>query len=502
MKIRQVLLFLLYIFALLILVAIVFPKDGIQITNSFKLKFLTIDEIFSTPKEYANLKQILLKNINLDSLLNSKSKNISDSLILDEENLKGTIQELEFGTEGGAVLDSFFKKLSLLRSDGNLIRVMHYGDSQIECDRISSFLRYKLQNQFGGCGIGFMSVVQPFEYQFAISVVPSSNWVRYTLNGIVDKTINHRNYGFLGSFCRFAPVSNDSIFKDSILYTASIDVSTEKFGYSNAKKFKQFRLFYGNNKRPVYIELKNGDKVYKDTLVVSKSTSVKSWVFDDYTDNLKINLSGFDSPDVYSLAFDDTKGIAVDNIALRGNSGTIFTALDYNNLSNSLSLINSQLFILQFGGNVLPRINSDKDCENYAKLFLSQINRLKSINPDAGIIVVGPADKSIKEKDKYVSYKYIEPLIKELKKATFKGGAAYWDIYKAMGGKNSMPSWVDAELAGTDYIHFSPDGASIIANMLYNAIYFQYNVYLKNENNKGKELGEKRKMKKFENDII
>ncbi len=103
---------------------------------------------------------------------------------------------------------------------------------------------------------------------------------------------------------------------------------------------------------------------------------------------------------------------------------------------------------------------------------------MKSINPEAGIIVVGPADKSVKEKDKYVSYKYIEPLIKEMKKSAFEGGAAYWDIYKAMGGKNSMPSWVNAELAGSDYIHFSTQGASIIANMLYNAIIYEYNRYI------------------------
>jgi len=479
MKVSGVLKFLLSVFALLMLIALIFPKEGIQIVDGFKLKFLTIDEIFSSPKDKANLKEILLKNIDLDSLLNSRSKSNDDSLIIDADNLKRTIQVLEFDEESSSVLDNFFEKLSTLKADGRLIRVMHYGDSQIECDRISSFLRYKLQNQFGGSGIGLMSVVQPFEYQYAIAVTPSSNWNRYTLNGIIDKSITHRNYGFLGSFCRFAPVSHDSIFKDSILYNATIDVTAEKFGYGNSKKFRQFRMFYGNNKRPVYLELKSGDKIYKDTMEVSKAVSVKRWVFDDYTENLSINLKGYDSPDVYSLAFDDIQGIAVDNIALRGNSGTIFTTLDYNHFSSSLSMIDAELFILQFGGNVLPGINSEKDCEAYANLFLSQIKRLKSINPDAGIIVVGPADKSIKEKDKYVSYKYIEPLIKELKKAAFKGGAAYWDIYKAMGGKNSMPMWVDAELAGTDYVHFSPDGASIIANMLYNAIYYQYNMYLK-----------------------
>jgi hypothetical protein len=42
------------------------------------------------------------------------------------------------------------------------------------------------------------------------------------------------------------------------------------------------------------------------------------------------------------------------------------------------------------------------------------------------------------------------------KKAAFKSGAAFWDMYKAMGGENSMPSWVFAEPAGIErFVHFN-----------------------------------------------
>ena len=54
-------------------------------------------------------------------------------------------------------------------------------------------------------------------------------------------------------------------------------------------------------------------------------------------------------------------------------------------------------------------------------------------------------------------------------------------MYEGMGGYNSMPSWVNAEpeLARPDYVHFSPRGAKLIANMFYNALIFEYNNYLK-----------------------
>jgi len=478
MGVKHVLIFVVAVLLLLLGVSIIFPKNGIKINSNLTLYFPTLDELLTVDNEYADINDILLKNIDIDSLLLSRLKDTDDSLILNPDELKRTIQQLEYGKDGQDVLHSFFNKLKSVKQDKTLIRVMHYGDSQIECDRISSFLRYRLQNQFGGCGIGLMPVVQPFDYQFALSVLPSENWKRYTSYGKSDTSITHRNYGFLASFCRFAPVYNDSINNDTLLYTASVTVTPGVSGYNNARKFRQFRIFYGNNKKPVHIEIANNNNTYTDTLQISSSIFVKNWVFDDYTDNLQIQLKGYDSPDVYALAFDDTYGVAVDNIALRGNSGTIFTSLNYNNLSASFNNIKTELFILQFGGNVLPWIDSEDDCKSYARSFLAQLKRLKSIKPDAGIIVVGPADKSVKEKDKYVSYKYIEPLIKEMKKAAFEGGAAYWDIYKAMGGKNSMPSWVNAELAGTDYIHFSTQGASIIANMLYNALIYDYNKYM------------------------
>ncbi len=87
---------------------------------------------------------------------------------------------------------------------------------------------------------------------------------------------------------------------------------------------------------------------------------------------------------------------------------------------------------------------------------------------------------SYKEKDKFVTYEHLEDVRDALKDATLKAGGAYWDMYEAMGGKNSMPSWVNADppLAAPDYTHFSPRGAKVIANMFYNALIIEYKEYL------------------------
>ena len=66
-----------------------------------------------------------------------------------------------------------------------------------------------------------------------------------------------------------------------------------------------------------------------------------------------------------------------------------------------------------------------------------------------------------------------------LKNAAFKADCAFWDTYEAMGGENSMPSWVfsDPPLAEKDFTHFTIEGSKIIAQMFYKALMLEYKNY-------------------------
>ena len=61
-----------------------------------------------------------------------------------------------------------------------------------------------------------------------------------------------------------------------------------------------------------------------------------------------------------------------------------------------------------------------------------------------------------------------------MKIQSLKAGASYWDLYDAMGGKNSMFAWVNNGLAGKDYVHFSHKGASKASQLFYNALISAY----------------------------
>ena len=233
-----------------------------------------------------------------------------------------------------------------------------------------------------------------------------------------------------------------------------------------------------NNRKPVMVELYDGDKLLGfETLLSGSNFNITTFKIKDNFQQLTLKFSGKDSPDIYGIAFDGNNGLAFDNIPLRGSSGTDFTRNNLTLLKEMYEKLNVKLLICEFGVNVVP--NVQEDYTFYENWIYSQLSALKRIHPDMGIIVIGLSDMSQKTENGYESYPNIEKIRDAQKKAAYRANCAFWDFYKAMGGKNSMPSWVNAAppMAAKDFTHLSPRGARIVSEMIYNALILEYNNY-------------------------
>lgn len=487
MRPLKTLFFTLAVFVLLAGTMMVTPADGVKM-GGFTFHMPTFGEMFlPSEEEYADVSEILEHQFDIDSLatLNLEELAVSDSISEVErasyDSLVQAIHKIEITAEGKQNLARFFKKLDA----GNLTRVMHYGDSQLEGDRITGFLRDKLQSRFGGTGPGLVPAVQPYDYVFTTIHQNSPNWKRFPIYGSVDTLVRHNRYGVMGAFARYAPLTADSVpFIETEKYEAEFSIEKTNISFHKTRVYDRFRMFYGNTKRPVDYEILVKDNVvHSGTLKENVKYDVVGFDLPDSTDAVKIRLSGYDGPDIYGVELASKNGVIVDNIALRGCSGTIFTKNDYTHSTRMYNDLNPGLFILQFGGNVMPYIKDQKAIDSYGRYFKGQILRLKQSCPDAAFIVIGPSDMSTKVKDRYVTYEYLPSVVEALKNAALETGCGYWDMYQAMGGHNSMPGWVNAipELARPDYVHFSAKGARLISNMFYNAFILEYSNYLKDK---------------------
>ncbi len=532
MKPYQTLLFLVSIFAALAILMFVFPKNGIKITDQITFQFTNYNEVFSvdsavkTDEKHLPQNDTIMRQVPLlAELMTNRIKDdttlyhppstggFADTVFNEFANIS-TSQRIQFPEGNKRVLYAFFEAL---QRGNELIRVMHYGDSQLEGDRITSFIRNQLQTQFGGSGVGLLPLKQAHNYQTSIKHNLTGNWSRYNVKQHA-RIIKSRRFGAVFSFARFAPLRvipgdiedmsklNDSsltgllgdmptdgeeqvqieyqidtakIVEGTFKYNGAVHFEAAKNTYSNHRKFNLCRIFYGYNQEPVVAELYGDGETPLQTAILppNKSFNELTWEVNS-PQKLTIRFKGNDSPEFYGIAFDATKGIAVDNISSRGSAGLDFMRVNQTHLKQMYEKLGVKLLILQFGGNVTPYIT--KNYDYYKKLFASQIEGLRRIIPNVCIVVIGPADMSRKVGEKYVSYPNIPDIRNALREAAFSNGAAFWDMYEAMGGENSMSEWVFAEpaLAAKDFTHFSHEGAKVIAKLFYNSLITEYNEYM------------------------
>ncbi|MEM7037480.1 MAG: GDSL-type esterase/lipase family protein [Bacteroidota bacterium] len=342
-------------------------------------------------------------------------------------------------------------------------------------------MRRASSSPFGGSGPG-MVAAKPLVRSFSIRQDFSESMNRYTMYGRRDTSIKHRKYGAMAIFSRFAPNIPDSLIGEEE-YTGWVSLEKAGGAYNKSKTYSTLRMFYGHNRRAFNVKLFVDDVPFADDSIPAstKRATAKRWHFDKTPKKIMMIMSGEDSPNIYGLSLESDNGIAMDNISMRGSSGTLFGGIDYSSFKPMLDSLRPKLFLLQYGGNTVPYMKSAKSAERYGKDFKRQISYLKKQVPDAGFIVIGPADMSKKVKGKLQTYPWLEEVRDALKKAAFESGAAYFDVFEVMGGRNSMIQWVEAEqpLAGKDYVHFNPKGAKLIAEKFVESFFEDYEEYVK-----------------------
>lgn len=507
------------IFFTLAFVSFVFPEDGLNVDIKFQLHFPELARLFEKPKPKKDISKIIQAADSLDAILlyEDTLKSVpplfpvlvfdtlivgvdtilialgnderADAFMLSEKQpekiaeqkteprrieIKDTAAHFAATIEytNPEALKNFFDALIELKKNPKSIRVLHYGDSQIEVDRISDYLRMKLQGQFGGRGSGLISLT-PVAPGLANKITTEHSWERYSTFTASDKRVKHSNYGVLGSFSRYAPYKK--ITDTSKTMSSRITIASTKFGSSNVKAYKKLKLFYGGAQTKTWAEFYDGIALIgADSLKAGGVFNVAEYDVDKASSVHTLKFQGKDSPDLYALSLESDEGVMVDNIALRGSSGTFFSRINSQQLRQFYNYLNVRLIILQFGGNAMPSMENAGMIENYAKFVSRQISLLKKIAPQASILFIGPSDMSIKQGTDYVTYPLLETMRDNLRQVALDNGCAFFDIYSCMGGNNSMPAWVEQKLAARDYTHFSSAGARKIATLLYTALISEY----------------------------
>ena len=451
----KVLLFIIAVYAILAGLCLIVPEDGIEL-GGVSLQFPGIKEVASSLAPKAKQPA----SPSPEELLEQR---LSEIRVAENNKFKSYFKDnparIHFPDDDVTLFDPFFRALD--NAGNKSVRILHYGDSQIEEDRISSTIRTGLQSKFGGGGPGLMPFGRPY-YTISASQSSTANLYRYLVFGEGGRRRDGR-YGIMGQCARM----------DTSVYTT---INSVKKSTSPSKHFQRLTLLAGNIGGSLNVKC-NG-KQYK-LQEASDPSGVARIVVDLPDSSTSVRFSTWGSADIYGMQLDDTLGVSLDNIPMRGCSGTIFTSINSSQIKEYVRNDNVRMIILQFGGNSMPFRKTPKAISEYKTSIEKQIRHLHSLAPNACILFIGPSDMSVNVKGRMVTYPHLPMMVDSLKAAANNAGAAYWDLYSAMGGEGSMVKWVKARpsLAGTDYVHFTPKGAEAMGNMLFESLMLYYDYY-------------------------
>ncbi|WP_375562263.1 GDSL-type esterase/lipase family protein [Bernardetia sp. OM2101] len=488
---------LLFYITCISLVIMVFSPVEIPMSDSFTMNVFTLDDLSpladtTGQKELDFIADIQDKvenaeNLTTDTLELTKEDSLQfanvEDTVLQEERYEPVVparQAIEFPPQNPDALNAFFASLQSLSKKPNLIRILHYGDSQIEGDRISSYLRERFQHRFGGCGVGLVPVYVRGNVRATLFTSYSPNWTKYAY---IDqkKSPRHNKLGLLTEYDRF---TNPTVHEDSLhaeMKHAWVRFTDPQLGHKKATKIENVKFIYRNPSAPLAFQLNlNGDEVIdKQDLPKNKDLAIHKVPLKTDFNKIQLHLGSKGNPEILGVAFDCNTGVALDNISIRGSSGFEIPRMNRDFMKQQVDKLQVKLIVVQFGVNISGEGNYS--LSYYERMFYRQYNYLKSLHPDACVLVVSVSDRARKKGTRFESYPSVEVIRQAQRNAAMKAGCAFWDLRDAMGGENSMVSWVNNKpsLAQSDYTHFNARGAKLVGEMLYNALNNAYDDYKK-----------------------
>ncbi|MCG8580932.1 MAG: hypothetical protein MI866_13505 [Bacteroidales bacterium] len=410
-----------------------------------------------------NLSQEMEEDPDIDSALVLQSFEVDTIITPIKIEYKDTVitkKHLSCPTRFMSQLEVFHQQLLNSTQVNRNIRILHYGDSQIEGDRITAYIREAFQNRFGGSGPGLTTVFDPQRINPSVWLDSKGDW---KINSVFNRKYNLSNkaYGLMGQTASLEANSKGA-FK----------ISASRWAEKHASHYQKVRLFIAPHTDTLVIKgnIKNIE-VINDSLSPSTDLTEINWEFEQLSPTLRFELSSKANVHILGCALDSISGISVDNIALRGQSTPLLHRTDGQLFTAMGEHLEIGMIIFQFGTNVVPTIASNY---HFYKVQLArQFDLLKKYLPEVPVIVVGVADAAHFNDGQLESHEHLGRIRDAQKAIALEYNFAFFDLYEAMGGSGSIIKWSenDPPLALTDYIHFTRLGGKKAANYLTSALW-------------------------------
>ncbi|MDE5940989.1 MAG: hypothetical protein K2H14_02645 [Muribaculaceae bacterium] len=351
------------------------------------------------------------------------------------------------GIEDYTPASSGLSRFAAALGEGRLARVAIIGDSYIEGDVFSQNIREGLQELYGGHGAGFLALHSDIP-GFRQSVRQSdSGWTLHDLRK--DKRVYGRWLG--------------GVFSTSGAGAAASFSGVGKLAHAGEWS-RATLLFIAPSDGVIVIDPGSGPVEH----AVTASDKVQSIVVSEPMKKIKIENRSVDGLVALGLWLDDDRGVGVDCMSLRGNSGVALRKLDSTLTAGMRSVIDYDLIVVEYG---LNAISSDQtDYTSYGRLMEQVIRGIMENYPNADILIMGVGDRGQKAGSSVHSLDAVKHMVSEQRSLARRLGVLFWDTREAMGGTDAVVAWRENGWINADYIHLNHKGGAELASRFVEAV--------------------------------
>lgn len=366
----------------------------------------------------------------------------------------------------GRSLDGFFHALERThrREKGALTRVLHFGDSMIVSDYVSSTLRRLMQSEFGDGGHGYQLIANAWPayyhadvFRFATSgfrvsrlVGPKTKDGLYGLGGVTFRAHS-------GLRAQFGTVDKGELGRS---------VGRFELSYLASPGAGQLQVFVDDVEH-VVLDTNSDDVVVKRHNIVVP----------DGPHRFELVTRGAETR-VFGVVMErEGPGVVWDALGVQGARIRFLDEFEDAHFADELRWREPALIVYQFGANESGD-GYAYPMPEYHRTMKAVIEQAKRAVPKASCLIVGAMDRARVEDGQVTSMRIIQLIVEQQELVARELGCAYFDTYASMGGWGSMPKWVKRGLGQADMTHPTGVGAERIGTWIYRALMARYGAYL------------------------
>lgn len=415
------------------------------------------------------------------------------------------------------ILKPFFEKLTALETfKDRKLNIVHIGDSHIQADAMTNLIRQKLQEQFGNAGLGFVFPYSLMRTNGGRNVRFSSNipWDNKKItetknfsdvglsgysftteknNFLIELELKNKDYSF--NTLKIITPDNQQMFelatnkgtislkptrpktishkvkKGETLYAISKKYKTTVAKIQSVNNLKKNIIRVGQVLRIPTSQMESKPVDLSNFNVLGKSNSLFSYyMYEDLDISDKIYLTPSPKSNNFALngivLENDQSGIIYHNI---GVNGAHFS--DYNKSQlffEQLKVLEPDLIIISLGTN-----------ESFGKLSASEfyahterfIDLIRTNYGQAPMILTSPPPSLFKKQNPNpFPVEYASVLIDNSVSKNY----AVFDLYRAIGGKESMERLIGLNLIAKDRVHYTKNGYEEQGTLFFEALMNNY----------------------------